>query len=134
MRKSYLFTVLLILLFIGTLVMTNNAWAVPMNCQDYQCTGTYSQYGVVISTYDTCVELCTGGDPYNLYGLWFFGYLYPIDSKNFLGTASSVDGWAGCSVERKGRTITVQLTYMQQDNGYIDIIRCTPCNDCCEPG
>jgi len=108
------------------------AVAVCQDYQDYQCTGTEYEYGEVTEIYDTCVELCLGSQyPLYLYGGWFYGYLYPINSKNFLGTADTYYEWAGCSVEHIGKSIKVKLSYIQEDEGYVDIFRCKPCNNCC---
>jgi hypothetical protein len=108
------------------------AVAVCQDYQDYQCTGTEYEYGEVTEIYDTCVELCLGSQyPLYLYGGWFYGYLYPINSKNFLGTADTYYEWAGCSVEHSGKSIKVKLSYIQEDEGYVDIFRCKPCNNCC---
>jgi len=126
MKKVFVVSLLLISIF-----LIGNAEVALAQCQDYQCTGNEMQYRVVTEYFNTCVELCTDGDPYMLYGLWFSGYLYPIDTKNFLGTANSAYGWTGCSVERKGSRIIAKLSYIQEDMGYTDIIRCTPCDDCC---
>jgi hypothetical protein len=48
-----------------------------------------------------------------------------------LGTANTTYGWGGCSVERRGRSITAELTYIQEGKGKVDTLKCTPCNDCC---
>jgi hypothetical protein len=129
--KSYLFTVSLALFLLGTLVMTNNVLASCPDQIQYECTGIETQYGEVTEIYDTCVYSCTYGFEVDLYGDWFSCYLYPINSKNLLGTANTMDGWAGCSVEFRGKSITTKLTYIQEDEGYIDIIKCKPCDNCC---
>ena len=122
------------LLLVGIFLMCNANVALAQ-CWDFQCDGILTQYGMIDDIYETCVELCIDSDPFYLFGGWFTCYLYPTDIKNLLGTAASEYDWAGCSVEGKGRnTIKVTLTYIQEDEGYIDELTCTPCNDCCNGG
>jgi len=126
MKKVFIVSLLLISIF-----LISNAELASAQCQDYECTLFESAYGEFYDSSDTCVELCPG-DPYMLYGVWFTGYLYPAtDSKYLLGTAFTSSDWAGCSVEHRGRSITAKLSYIQHGYGYVDILRCTPCNDCC---
>jgi len=82
MKKVFIVSLLLI----GVFLIGSSGVALAQ-CQQYQCTGNTSLYGVFEDyTYDTCVALCPG-DPYFLWSENFSGYLYPIDTKNFLGTA-----------------------------------------------
>jgi hypothetical protein len=100
--------------------------------QDYECTHTAYQYGEVYDLGPTCMELCyDDGFEVEAYGVWFSCYLYPTNSKNLLGTADTNYEWAGCSVERRGRSLTASITYIQEGEGYVDIFRCKACNNCC---
>jgi hypothetical protein len=134
MKKIFFVSLILVSAFlIGS---SGVAWAPCMNYQQYQCTGTAYQYGEVDETYGTCVGLCLDylsyADYDYLWGEWFNCYLYPAtDNKHLLGTADTMYEWAGCSVELRGRSLTAKLSYIEEDEGYIDVIKCTPCNDCC---
>jgi len=130
--KSYLFTALLALFLLGPLVMTNNVLA--DDCISYSCSGITTQHGEVIKIFDTCADLCAHDFEINLYGIGFTCYLYPATgSKYLLGTAYTADGWGGCSVERRGRSITAKISLIQQDTGQVVILNCKPCDNCCGP-
>ena len=137
---SYGIAVLLTVAFLGIFFMGTDGIAQINNvaCQDYECTTAEAQYGEVDYYGEACVELCPNYPAYPnvlsglLFGYWIECYLYPATgSKNLLGTANTTYGWGGCSVERRGRSITAKLTYIQEGEGYVDTLKCTPCNDCC---
>jgi hypothetical protein len=139
---SYGIAVLLTVAFLCIFLMGADGIAVTSNiaCQDYECTTTETQYGEVNNHAGACMELCPNYPAYPnvlsglLFGYWIECYLYPATgSKNLLGTANTAYGWAGCSVERRGRSLTGKLSYIQEDEGYVDIIKCLPCNGCCTP-
>jgi len=130
--KSYLFTALLALFLLGPLVMTNNVLA--DDCISYYCTYTDMQYGEVVKSGEDCVDLCTDDFQVNLISIGLACYLYPATgSKYLLGTAYTADGWGGCSVERRGRSITAKISLIQQDTGQVVILNCKPCDNCCGP-
>jgi hypothetical protein len=137
---SYGIAVLLTVVFFGIFFTGNDGIALTSNMisQDYQCTYTAYQYGEVDEIGTNCVRLSPSylslSYPTYLDDGWFNCILYPATgSKNLLGTASTAYGWAGCSVERRGRSLTVKLSYIKEDEGYVDIIKCLPCNGCCTP-
>jgi hypothetical protein len=137
MKKGFLISLLLVCAFL----IGNTGKALADFCsvyQEYECTYIDMQYGYVYGTGPDCIELCyDNGFEVNAYSLmydWFSGYLYPTPgSKNLLGTADIVDeGWAGCSVEKRGRSMIMRFTYIQYGGGYVTIERCKACNDCCQ--
>jgi hypothetical protein len=139
---SYGIAVLLTVAFLGIFFMGTDGIAQINNvaCQDYECTTAEAQYGEVDYYGEACVELCPNYPAYPnvlsgvISGDGIYCYLYPATgSKNLLGTANTAYGWAGCSVERRGRSLTGKLSYIQEDEGYVDIIKCLPCNGCCTP-
>lgn len=139
MKKVVFISLLLVSAFI--IASSGVAWAPPPLCtnyQDYECTTIGMQYGEFMGSESTCVKLCTdypSDAPYDyLYGDWFTCYLYPATgSKYLLGTAYTAAGWGGCSVERRGRSITAKVTLIQQDTGQVVILNCKPCDNCCGP-
>jgi hypothetical protein len=130
------FVVLLILVSIFLIGNAGKALARCLDYQDYECTVTGYQYGEVDFTDTDCVELCYD-DGFEVYinTPFFYGYLYPATgSKNLLGTCYDYEyDWTGCSVESRGRSIIVKLSYIQEDDGYVVIYKCTPCDGCCIP-
>ena len=132
-RGLYIFFVISLLVVNAFLICSSGtALAQCEYLQDYTCTVTKMQDGELDSIFTDCMELCYDG--FNVYFYDAFCVdclLYPIDGKNFMGTAATLWGWAGCSVELNGRSLTAKVTFIQDDDGYVDIIRCTPCNDCC---
>ena len=123
--------VLIVSLLLVSIFLIGNAEAALAQCQQYDCSGIGTQYGEVFDIYTDCVELCNFGDYYDLYGFWFTGYLYPLDGKHLLGTADTMGGWAGCSVELQRRSMTFTFSFIQDGNGYVDTMKCTPCDGCC---
>ena len=131
MKKVLLISLLLVSIFI-----IGSSGEALAQCQDYQCTVTLFQDGEVEEVGSTQVELCPFYISYPTYltGYWFTCYLYPTTgSKHLLGTAATMADWAGCSVEFKGRSLTAQLTYIQEDLGYANTFKCTPCDGCFVP-
>jgi hypothetical protein len=125
------------LLLVGILLIYNSGVALADFCsvyQVYECTRTETQYGETTYTGTECVELCyDNGFEVNAEGNCFFCYLYPATgSKNLLGTATTCAGWAGCSVEFKGRSIIIKVTLIQSNNGSEEIYQCKPNNNCIE--
>ena len=131
--KSYLFTVSLVLFFLGALVMTNNVLAACTNNQQYSCYGILTYDGeIVADDDDSCIYLCLDNFEVDLYYDYFHCYLFPTDSKHMLGTVyDPAFHWGGCSVERRGGTLITKVTYVENGEGYIGIVKCKPCNDCC---
>ena len=133
---SYGIAVLLTVAFLGIFFMGTDGIALTSNiaCQDYECSVTGYQDGEVDFIDTDCLELCfDDGFEVDIYSPFFYGYLYPATgSKNLLGTCYDYTySWTGCSVERRGRSITVKLSYIQEDDGYVVIHKCTPCDGCC---
>jgi len=131
MTKVFFVSLLLASIFL--IVNAELSAAQCENYQDYQCAGSATAYGEIVHIEDTCVELCLDSQyPYYLDGYWFTGYLYPVTgSKSLLGTASSYFGWAGCSVEFHGRSMTTRLSYIDNDSGQVATLKCAPCDNCC---
>ena len=126
----------LISLILVSILLIGSSGTALAQCQAYTCNVILFQYGEVDNLGPTQVELCPFYIDYPTYlnGYWFTCYLYPTaGSKHLMGTAATTDGWAGCSVEFKGRSLTAQLTYIQDDDGYTDIFKCTPCDSCFVP-
>jgi len=129
MRKSYLIAVLLMLFFIGTLVMTNNALAICYDYQRYECNITATCDVGVVYTGVECVSLCN--DPGNTYlnGSMWGCNLGLLGNKNMVGSGSSVLGDIGCYVELHGRSMTAM--YYEEFDGCVIKLDCTPCVVCC---
>ena len=131
MRRVILVSLLLVSLFlIGNAEM---ALAQCMDYRSYECTHTEKQYGEITYMGTECVGLCYDDEfQVDVYGSCFECYLYPAtDLKYLLGTADTCAGWSGCSVEFKGRSIIVNVTNVQDDNGYEHLYKCTPTNVGC---
>ena len=132
MKKVLFISLLLIAVFlIGS---AGVASALCSNFQDYTCKATEYHDGKLVSRWVNCVELCYDNPFYvSIESPCFEGTLYPaLDYDNLLGTADAC-GLSGCSVERNGRSIGVKLSYIEEDEGFVDVYNCTPCNDCCRP-
>lgn len=130
MKKVFVVLLLLVSIFL----IGNAEFAAAAACQDYQCRGTLTQDREFVETYDTCVELCYGnGFEVGIYGDCFAGYLYTINKISLLGIAGTCYGLAGCSVEGDRSTlITVKLSYIENDEGYVELLKCKPCDNCCK--
>jgi hypothetical protein len=137
MKKVFFVSLLLVSIF-----LIGNAELASAGCctnyQDYYCTGITSEDGYIDDTWEDCAELCydDGFEVYiNDFAGWdeYYGYLYPApDNKHLLGTFYDYTyGWGGLSVEFKGRSMIVNFTWIQNDDGYVAKAKCTPCNDCC---
>jgi hypothetical protein len=130
MRKVFFISLILMSVFLCTSAVV---LAGPSVCQDYECAVIGTQYGVVDYIDTECVELCNdGGFETHLDGFCFGCFLYPsTDERHLLGTADTCSGWAGCSVEFRGTSITTKLTLIQDNAGSVLKFDCKPCNDCC---
>ena len=132
MKKVFFVSLLLVSIF-----LIGNAEFAAAQCsdyQDYQCTGTVTQYGEIVEIFNDCVELCYFDDGVvGIYKEFGSGYLYPVTgSKNLLGTYYDYTYyWTGCSVEFKGKSIISKFAYIEDDSGYVVTDKCKPCNDCC---
>jgi hypothetical protein len=136
MKKVFVVSLLLVSIF---LIDSSGEAFLTDGCQEYQCSTIEGQHGEVYYYGEACVELCPDYPAYPnvlsgfLSGDWIDCYLYPATGlKYLLGTADTNYGWGGCSVEKRGRSMTAKITYIQEGEGYVDIIKCTPCDDCCE--
>jgi hypothetical protein len=129
--------VLFVSLLLVSIFLIGNAEVALAQCdyyQDYTCTVTRMHNGEVDSIFPDVVQLCYEGFDVYLYDLFCFEcYLYPINQKNLLGTADTLWGWAGCSVEFSGRSITAKVTYVEEDAGNVSILKCKPCDNCFGP-
>ncbi len=138
---SYGISVLLTVAFFGIFFMGPDSIAQINNiinmvdCQDYECTVTETQYGVVTDIWDDCVVLCHNSY-WVLSGGWFDCYLYPSHSntKLMIGEGLSYYGDIGCSVSLRGRSMISVLSYISDGQGYVDDFRCVPCEGCCGGG
>src|SRR4030042_3070681 len=131
MKKVFLVSLLLLGVFL--ISSSGVALAQCMDWQEYQCSVIGTQYGEVDFIDTDCLALCFD-DVFevDIYSPFFYGYLYPATgSKNLLGTAYDYEfGWTGCSVERRGRSIISKVSYIPEDDGYVVIHKCTPCDGC----
>ena len=137
MKKIFLISLLLISAFlIGS---AGVAWAPPPPCidyQDYACTYSYSEEGMTDVVDTDCLTMCyDNGFEVVVYGDCYTCYLYPVTgSRYLLGTANTCGGWAGCSVERRARSLTTKVTFIEYNMvvpGLEYTNKCIPCNDCC---
>jgi len=129
MRKRYLFAISLILLFLGTLIMTNNAWSVCTDYRHYECDFTVTDNGVIIATGVECVDLCNDPGNRDIYGFLWGCYLGAISPKEMLGSGNSLLGDIGCSVDLYGKSMTA--TVYEEYNDHLMHLRCKPCVVCC---
>jgi hypothetical protein len=138
MKKALFISLLLVSAF---LIGSSAALAQCTNYQDYECTIIETHYGQVDDMFSDCLELCYDDgfevDFNDFAGIdCIEGYLYPApDNKHLLGTGYSYcdNSWAGCSVEFKGKTVTVKCSWIEglvEGYGFVDKSTCTPCNDC----
>ena len=137
MKKVLFISLLLVAVF-----LIGSAGVASAQCnfqQDYTCKVHVYKNGELspATPYPDCVRLCYEDfavDIDDLGGEDFWGCtLYPaLDYQNLLGLLDSEDGPGGCSVEFPSRrSITVKLTFIEEDEGYVDVYNCTPCNNCC---
>ena len=107
MKKVFVVSLLLVSIF-----LIGNAEVALAQCdllQDYRCTVTRTQYGVVDSIFPDCVQLCYDGfDVYFYDPFCFYCYLYPVGLKSLVGTANTLWGQAGCFVKTKGKKLIAQ--------------------------
>ena len=131
--KSHFLTAFLALLLISPFVITNSVLAACPDEQQYSCSFITLWEGEVVLMGESCASLCADDFQETLDSPdgGFTCYLYPIDPKHLLGTAYTAVGWGGCSVERRGRSLTVAFSCIQQDAGQVVTLDCTPCSDCC---
>jgi len=132
MKKVFVVSLLLVSIF-----LIGNAGVASAQCtnyQDYECNYTVYQYGQISAIGFDCIELCFD-DGFEVYATdydWFEGWLYPATgSKNLLGAAYTGEGWAGFSMDFKGRSMTYRFSFIQGDAGYTETAKCKPCDDCC---
>src|SRR4030042_129552 len=131
--KRYVFAGSLILLFIGTLIMTNNvlAGAVCSDLREYRCNATETCGGEITDSWEImCTSLCVQNDEYAYLDAapYFHCNLGFVNSKKLLGSgASIIEG--GCSVNFKGRSMTVDMVDKMDD--CVVRLKCTPCDGCC---
>jgi hypothetical protein len=132
MKKVIVVSLLLIGIFlIGS---SGKAWAtfICVNPEEYQCNFTQYVYGEVNFQGPFCANLCLNypSSPDSLYVESLACDLYPsTGSKYLLGTCNTYS--IGCSVELNGRSLTARFTGIEDNEGYVGILKCKPCNDCC---
>ena len=141
-REGLMKKILLVSLLLAGIFLIGSSGVALAQCidyQDYYCNWIGKQYGEIYGIDTDCVTLCyddgfeVGIDNFGGFGE-FYGYLYPAkDNKHLLGTCYDFlgYGWTGCSVETKGSSRLVNLSYIQDGNGYVLQWNCTPCNNCC---
>ena len=132
--KRYLFAGSLIVLFLGTLVMTNNVLAtVPcMDRIEYTCTAVETTGVTPTNNWDLCASLCIIDSEYAYLDAapYFHCNLGFVSPKLLLGSgASIIEG--GCSVNLNGRSMTLDMVD-KMDNSTVHL-NCTPCSGCCPP-
>ena len=136
MKKVFVVSLLLVSAFL--ICSSGKALARCLDYQEYECSVTGYQDGEVDFIDTDCLELCFDDGfevDINSSEGGFTCYLYPATgSKYLLGTADTIgSGWGGCSVERRGRSIKIKLTLIQQGIGQEVILNCKPCDGCCGP-
>ena len=136
MKKVLFLSLLLVAVFlIGS---SGVAVGACIDYQDYTCKAHVYQNGEFEEPpFPDCVRLCYEDfavDVNDEGGEDFWGCIsYPaLDYENLLGSFDSEFKSGGCSVEFSSRrSITVKLTFIEEDEGYVDVYNCTPCNNCC---
>ena len=118
--QRYLFAVSLIVLFLGAMAMTTNAF-VCSDLREFNCTATQTCHGEIVSIYDDCLSLCIDGDSASLADGCFSCTLTLLNSRTLLGT------------NLRGRTMTVDYLPIIGATGCRTNFRCTPCDGCCSP-
>jgi len=130
--KRYLFAGSLILLFLVTLAMTTNVFAVCQDSRDFNCTVTETCSGEIVSTYEECFNLCIFDDSASLSSGCFNFNLKFLNSKNLLGIDANYPV-GGCSVNFKGRSMIIDYMPLNVSTGCRFHFQCKPCDGCC-PG
>jgi hypothetical protein len=129
--KRYVFAGSLILLFLGTLIMTNNVLAgVCPDLRQFNCTVTETCSGEIVNIYEECFNLCINDDSASLSSVNFYFNLKFLNSKNLLGT-DTYSPVGGCSVNFKGRSMIVDYIPLIGATGCKYHFQCTPCDGCC---
>jgi len=130
--KRHVFIGSLVLLFLGTLIMTNNVLAI--DCTDlkqYTCTAVEKCGGEITDSWELCTSLCIQSDGYAYLDAapFFHCNLGFVNTKKLLGSgASIIEG--GCTVEFDGRSMTLDM--VDEMENCIIHLRCTPCDGCCD--
>ncbi len=131
--KRHVFISSLILLFLGTLVITSNVLAnACIDLKEYTCTAVKTCGGEITDSWEMCTSLCIKANEYAyLDGAPYFHCdLGFVNTRKLLGSgASIIEG--GCSVNFKGRSMTLDM--VDTVGGSIIHLRCTPCDGCCTP-
>jgi hypothetical protein len=132
MKRTFFISLLLVSIF---LISNEGLATLSSNCQDYACSTTGYHYGEVFFNDTDCVELCYNDFEVDINSPFFSGRLYPVTgSKYLLGTTYDPTYlWSGCSVEKRGRSVIVKVSYIQDDDGNVIVHNCTPCDRCCTP-
>src|SRR4030042_6570115 len=129
--KRYLFAGSLLLLFLGTLAMTTNVFAVCQDLRQFNCTVTKICSGEIVDISEECANLCISGDTAYLYSASFYFQLRFLDSESLLGTDSSYPV-GGCYVRYKSRDMkegSMKVYYIPLigATGCKYHFQCTPC-------
>src|SRR4030042_4102105 len=134
--KRHVFTGSLVLLFLGTLIMTHNVLAkVCIDTKKYSCTAVKTCGGVFTDSWEIpCASLCIIDDNYAYLDAvtYFHCNLGFVNAKKLVGSGASIfEG--GCSVTFKGRSMTIDIADKQGVGDCKIHSSCTPCNGCCTP-
>ena len=129
MKKVFFVSLLLVSLFL----IGSSGVASAQECTDYECSWITTCDGEVDSIdYGWCIELCTDG--FEFYATdydWYEAWLYPApDDKHLLGTADTDYDWAGYSIEFKGRSLIGIFSFIQEDEGCVEVDHCVPSTNC----
>ena len=120
-------------LFLACVFLIGSSGMALAQCADYECSWlTFCDGELDGGGMGWCIELCDDGfEVYASDYFWYEAWLYPAsDGKHFLGTADTMDGWAGYSLEFNGRSLIGLFSFIQEDEGCIEVDRCVPSTMC----
>src|SRR4030042_3465389 len=115
--KKYVFAGSLILLFLGTLIMTSTVLAgFCPDLREYTCIATETCGGEITDSWEMCASLCIQNDGYAYFDADpdFHCNLGFLNSRELLGSgASIIEG--GCFVNFSSRSITLDIVDIMEN-------------------
>ena len=130
--QRYLFAVSLIVLFLGTMAVTADAFVVCPDSHEFSCSVTETCSGGSVDIFNECVDLCFVDDSATLSSGSFYFSLTFLNSKTLLGTDANFPP-GGCLVNFKGTSMMIEYMPLMGATGCKYNFHCTPCDGCCTP-
>jgi hypothetical protein len=125
MKKTFVVSLILVSIFL----IGSSEIASTKECKTYLCTGKYLCIGGESGTWsEECVSICidegfalAGGE---WWGCDLGGRSLFSNNKNFVGVGYSTEGYLGCSIILRGRSVTIDLYEDEANPPCMDQLRC----------